>query len=191
MLSYTLVTAPFAGIVTEKKVDEGSMAVPGGPIVVLEETERYRIEASVPETYLGALNVGSRVRVILDGAGGEEMAGAVSEVVPTVDPGSRTFTVKADLPRGAGMRTGMFGRVLFPVGTDTVLVVPRRAVSPVGGYDALYTVSADNVARLVMIRTGRTFGNEVEILSGIGPGTRVAVSPLVRLADGVRVEVRK
>jgi RND family efflux transporter MFP subunit len=191
MLSYTLVTAPFAGIVTEKKVDAGSMAVPGVPIAVLEETGRYRIEASVPETYLGTLKVGSRVRMVLDGEGGEEMAGSVSEVVPTVDPASRTFTVKVDLPRGAELRTGMFGRVLFPVGMDTILVVPQRAISRVGGYDALYTVTADNVARLVMVTTGKAFGDEVEILSGVEAGARVAVSPVDRLVDGARVEVGK
>ncbi len=191
MLSYTLVTAPFAGIVAEKRVDAGSMAVPGMPIVVLEETGRYRIEASAPETYLGTLKVGSRVRVVLDGGGGQEMTGSVSEVVPTVDPASRTFTVKVDLPRGAVLRTGMFGRVLFPVGKDTILLVPQRAILRVGGYDGLYIVSADNVARLVMVKTGRTFGDGVEILSGIDPGTRVAVSPLERLVDGARVEVRK
>ena len=191
MLSYTLVTAPFAGIVTEKKVDAGSMAVPGVPIVVLEETGRYRIEASVPETYFGTLKVGSRVRMVLDGGSGEEMAGSVSEVVPTVDPASRTFTVKVDLPRGAELRTGMFGRVLFPVGKDTILVVPQRALSRVGGYDALYTVTPDNVARLVMVKTGRAFGDGVEILSGVEPGARVAVSPQEKLVDGTRVEVRK
>ena len=119
------------------------------------------------------------------------MAGSVSEVVPTVDPASRTFTVKVDLPRGGELRTGMFGRVLIPVGKEPVLVVPQRAISQVGGYDGLYTVSADNVARLVMVKTGRTFGDGVEILSGVDPGTRVAVSPLERLVDGARVEIRK
>lgn len=192
MLSYTVVTAPFAGIVTEKKVDAGSMAVPGMPIMVLEETGRYRIEAPVPETYLGTLEVGSRVRVVLDGSGGgERLAGSVSEVVPTVDPSSRTFTVKVDLPRDAVLRTGMFGRVIFPVGTDTILTVPQKAILRVGGYDALYAITEDNVARLVMVTTGEPFGDEVEILSGIEPGTRVAISPLEKLEDGARVEVGK
>ncbi len=191
MLSYTRVTAPFSGIVTEKKADAGSMAVPGSPILVLEDTGRYRIEASVPETYLGALKAGSRVRVVLDASPGTEIPATVTEVVPLVDPASRTFIAKADLPEGTGMRTGMFGRILFPTGRETTLAVPQRAISRVGGFDGLYTVTADNVAHLVMVRTGRSFGDDVEILSGIDPGTRVAVSPVDRLADGVRVEERK
>ena len=191
MLSYTRVTAPFAGIVIEKKIDAGSTVVPGVPILVLEDTDRYRIEAPVPESYLGLLTVGSRVRIVLDAPPGTEIPGKISEVVPTVDPASRTFTVKVDLPGGETLRTGMFGRVLFPSGEETVLSVPRRAILRVGGYDGLYTVSADNVARLVMVKTGKVSGEDVEILAGIGPGTRVAVSPVDRLSDGVRVEVRK
>jgi multidrug efflux system membrane fusion protein len=191
MLSYTRVTAPFAGVVTEKKADVGSMAAPGVPILVLEDTRRYRIEASVPEGYLGALKVGSRVRVVLGTPPAKEIPGKISEVVPTVDPASRTFTVKADLPGGEGLRTGMFGRVLFPSGEETVLRVPRRAILRIGGYDGLYTVTSDNVARLVMVKTGKVSGEDVEILAGIGPGALVAISPVDRLSDGIRVEVRK
>jgi RND family efflux transporter MFP subunit len=192
MLSYTRVTAPFPGVVTEKRADAGSMAVPGVPIVVLEDTGRYRLEASVPETYLGTLPVGSRVRVVLGTPPGKEIPGTVSEVVPQVDPESRTFTAKVDLPGGGQrFRTGMFGRVLFPTGKEDLLVVPQKAILRVGGYDALYTVTADNVAHLVMVTTGKAFGDEVEILSGIEPGARVAISPLEKLADGARVEVRK
>ena len=191
MLSYTRVTAPFSGIVTERKADAGAMAVPGVPLLVMEDTGRYRLEASVPETYSGKLTAGSRVRVVLGTGPGKDIHGTVSEVVPLVDPSSRTFTVKVDLPGGQRLRTGMFGRVLFPTGKEDLLVVPQRAISRVGGYDGLYTVAADNVARLVMVTTGKTFGDEVEILSGIEAGTRVAVSPVDRLVDGARVEVRK
>lgn len=191
MLSYTRVTAPFPGVVTEKKADVGSMAAPGVPILVLEDTRRYRIEASVPEAYLGALKVGSRVRVVLGTPPGKEIPGTISEVVPQVDPESRTFTAKVDLPAGGALRTGMFGRVLFPSGEETVMRVPRRAILRIGGYDGLYIVTSDNVARLVVVKTGKVSGEDVEILAGIGPGTLVAVSPVDRLSDGVRVEVRK
>ena len=192
MLSYTRVTAPFPGVVTGKKADVGSMAAPGVPILVLENTRRYRIEASVPEAYLGVLKVGSRVQIVLGTPSGKEIPGTISEVVPQVDPESRTFTAKVDLPGGGQrFRTGMFGRVLFPAGKENILVVPKKAIMHVGGYEALFTVTADNVAHLVMVTTGRAFGDEVEILSGIDPGTHVAVSPLEKLVDGARVEVRK
>lgn len=189
-LSHTKVTAPFAGIVTEKKIDAGSMAVPGVPIVTLEDPGRYRIEASVPETLLPALKVGVPVEVVLDAAPDRALPATISEVSPIVDPATRTFTAKADV-RAPGLRTGLYGRVRFRAGKGTVLAVPRRAVSRAGGYEGLFVVTPDNTARLVLVTTGNAYGDDVEILSGIEPGARVAVSPVERLVDGARVELRR
>ncbi len=187
-LSHTKLTAPFSGVVLEKRTDVGSMAVPGVPLLLLEDTSRYRLDAWVPESFLSRLSVGARVHVVL---GSERPFPAViSEIVPAVDPASRTFLVKADIS-GPGLRTGMYGRLRFPAGKGTVLAVPERAISRAGGYEGVFVVTPDNVARLTMVRTGGTVGERVEILSGIEPGSRVALSPLDRLADGVRVEVRK
>ena len=191
MLSYTRITAPFAGVVTEKNADPGSMASPGMSILVLEDTRRYRMEASVPESYLGLLRVGSRVTVVLDTRPGREVPGSVSEAVPLVDPMSRTFTVKVDLSGKTALRTGMSGRVRFVTGKESVVAVPRAAIMRAGGGDGIFEIGEDNVARLVMVKTGEAYGDRVEILSGIDPGTRVAVSPPEALVDGALVEVRR
>lgn len=190
MLSYTKVTAPFDGVVTEKRIDPGSMAVPGVPLFTIEDPRRYRIEASVPEGYLGTVKAGAKVEILLDSVPGRTFPGSVSEIVPAIDPLSRTFTAKAGIS-APGLRTGMFGRVRFAAGTAEVLSVPKRAISRAGGYDSLFLVTPDNVARLTMVTTGEAFGDRVEVLSGIGPGARVATSALERLVDGARVEVRK
>lgn len=190
MLSYARITAPFAGVVTEKKADAGSMAVPGMPLLVLEDPRRYRLEAAVPETYLSRLSVGAKVQVILDSAPGAPATAVLSEVVPSVDPVSRTFLVKADLS-GPGLRTGMYGRLRFSAGKETILALPRKAVYKAGEFDGVFVVDPDNTARLVMVKTGRQAGDLVEILSGIEPGSRVAVSRLDKLSDGARVEVRR
>ncbi len=188
-LSYAKVTAPFSGIVTEKRIDAGSMAVPGTPIVTMEDARRYRIEASVPETLLPLLKVGTPVEVLLDSAPGKTIPATVSEVSPLVDPATRTFTAKADI-RAPGLRTGLYGRIRLRAGKGTVLAVPRRAITRAGGYEGLFVVAPDNTARLVLVTTGNAYGDEVEILSGIEPGARVAVSPVERLVDGARVELR-
>ena len=189
MLSYTRITAPFAGVVTEKPANPGSLASPGMPILVLEETRRYRMEASVPESFLGRLRVGSRVTVVLGAGPGSGIPGTVSEVVPRVDPMSRTFLVKVDLGGTRGLRTGMSGTIRFASGVETVVTVPRAAITRAAGYEGLFTIGEDNVARLSMVRPGASFGDRVEILSGIDPGTRVAVSPPEALVDGARVEI--
>jgi RND family efflux transporter MFP subunit len=190
MLSHTKVVAPFPGVVTGKKGDAGSMAVPGVPLVILEDARRYRLEASVPETHISRLSVGSRVEVLLDAAPGKPLPAVLSEIVPAVDPSTRTFLVKADVS-GPGLRTGMSGRLRFPAGKETVLAIPRRAIFAAGGFDGAFVIGADNVARLAMVKTGQPMGDRIEILAGIDPGSRVAVSSLDRLADGVKVEVKR
>jgi len=191
MLAYTKVVAPFAGVIVEKRADVGSMAIPGAPLFLLEDPTRHRIEASVSETYLPLLKVGTPVRGILDVDPENPFSAVVTEIVPEIDPASRTFTVKADLPEGRA-RSGQSGKVRFAVGKGTVLAVPKRALTRAGGSDGVFTIGArDNVARLSMITVGAEFGDLVEVLSGIADGDRVALSPIGRLSDGARVEVRR
>jgi membrane fusion protein, multidrug efflux system len=190
-LAWTRVTAPFAGVIVEKRADPGSMAVPGVPLFVLEDPRRHRIETSVPETYLPLLRKGTPVQVILDADPGKPFSAVVTEIVPAIDPASRTFTVKADLPAGRA-RSGQSGKVRFGAGKGTVLAVPKRAITRAGGSDGVFTVGAlDNVARLSMITLGAEFDDRVEVLSGIEDGARVALSPIDKLSDGARVEVRR
>jgi len=191
MLAWTRVTAPFAGVIVEKRADPGSMAVPGVPLFVLEDPRRHRIEASVSETYLPLLKKGTPIQGILDADPGKPFSAVVTEIVPAIDPASRTFTVKADLPAGRA-RSGQSGKVRFAAGKGTVLAVPKRAVTRAGGSDGVFTVGArDNVARLSMITLGAEFEDRVEVLSGIEDGARVALSPIDKLFDGARVEIRR
>jgi len=191
MLAWTRVIAPFAGVIVEKRADVGSMAVPGVPLFVLEDPRGYRMEASVSETYLPLLKKGTPVQWILDADPGKPFPAVVTEVVPEIDPATRTFTVKADLPAGPA-RSGQSGKVRFAAGKGTVLAVPKRAITRAGGSDGVFTVGAlDNVAHLSMITLGAEFDDRVEILSGIEDGARVALSPIDRLSDGARVEVRR
>ena len=190
-LAYTKVVAPFAGVIVEKRADPGSMAIPGVPLFLLEDPRRHRIEASVPETYLALLRKGTPVRVTLDAATGPPFPAVVTEVDPTIDPASRTFTVKVDLPPGPA-RSGQSGKVRFAAGKGTVLAVPKRAITRVGGSDGVFTVgAADNVAHLSVVTLGAEFDGRVELLSGIDDGARVALSPIDKLSDGARVEVRR
>ena len=191
MLAWTRVTAPFAGVIVEKRADAGSMAIPGVPLFVLEDPRSHRIEAFVSETYLPLLRKGTPVQVALDADPGKPFPAVVTEVVPVIDPASRTFAVKADLPAGRA-RSGQSGKVRFAAGKGTVLAVPRRAITRAGGSDGVFTIGArDNVARLSVITLGAEFDDRVEVLSGIEEGARIALSPIDRLSDGALVEVRR
>ena len=117
---YSVLNAPIAGVVTQKMVEPGNLAVPGMPLLTIEQEGAYRLDASVEESNLSKVRLGQMANVTLDLAAGA-FNGKVSEIVPSVDPASRSFVVKVDLPAAAHPRSGMFGRALFPVGSRKVL----------------------------------------------------------------------
>ena len=186
--SFANVTAPFAGTVIERKAEPGMLASPGSPIVVIEQGGAYRLEASVDETRLAKIRPGMLVRVHLD-AFDKEFAARVSEVVPALDPGSHSFIVKVNLPGVAGLRSGVFGRLLFEFGERETLAVPASTLVHEGQIDRLF-VAEGNAARGRMVKAGTRSGDMVEILSGLSAGELVIEQPPQTLADGARIEVR-
>ena len=97
-MGFTKVRAPFDGIVTAKLAEPGAMAAPGVPLLVVEDPSRFRLEASVDESKMGAVKLGETVPVVIDALGDQPIEGKVTQIVPVADPSSRTFTVKIDLP---------------------------------------------------------------------------------------------
>ncbi|HBY63903.1 MAG TPA: efflux RND transporter periplasmic adaptor subunit [Solibacterales bacterium] len=185
---YSEVRAPFAGVITERRVEPGNLATPGAPLLMLEETGAYRLEAMVEESMSGAVRIGQVVRVRLE-ALGLDTGGRVSEIVPAVDPASRGFLVKIDLPSAPGVRSGVYGTAEFGGPGRTVLAVPAAAIREQGQLLSVM-VASGGMARLRLVTAGARRGDVVEILSGLDAGETV-VSPLpAALVDGSRVEVR-
>lgn len=189
MRGYAEIAAPFSGIVTRKSVEPGNLAAPGAPLLAIERAGAYRMEVSVEESMLPAMRTGQPVTIAID-ALGRTIAGRISEIVPAVDAASRTFTVKADLPPLAELRSGLYGRALFPLGSRRVIAVPEGAVQQRGQLAAVLVADA-GVARSRFVTLGRNTPGGVEILSGLNPGERVIFPVPANVSDGTRVEVKQ
>lgn len=183
--SYSRILSPLDGVVTAKSVDAGTVVMPGTPLVTVEDTSHYRLEASLPEEYLPHAKVGEAVSVATDHG---QFEGRVAEVVPAADTASRTFLVKIDLPRDCNCRSGGYGHASFPIGDAKRLAVLSSAVVEHGELQGVFVVAAEGKVEYRLVKTGKIFGNRVEILSGLAEGEKVAVSPTDRLRDGARVE---
>jgi RND family efflux transporter MFP subunit len=187
-LGYADIVAPFAGRVLERRVDPGTLAAPGTPLLVIGDEGTLRVEAAVEESRADQVKVGDEVDVAIEMLP-RPVVGRVGEIVPSVDVASRAFLVKIDLPSEVGaLRPGTFARVSFHVGARPRLVVPTTAISSFGALDRVFVVDGAH-ARLRMITRGDTQGAWTEVLSGLSPNERVALSP-VDLRDGAPVEVR-
>ena len=176
-LDYTEIRAPFDGVITEKPVDPGVLASPGLPLMTVEDTSRYRLEASVDESEIGLARLGGAVDTTLDALPGKQFPARIAEIVPAADPASRSFTVKLELPPNPAIRSGLFGRAHFPRGQRQALTVPRPAILDRGQLQGVYVVGQDKVANLRYVTLGKTLGEQVEILSGLEAGEQVVANP--------------
>jgi RND family efflux transporter MFP subunit len=187
---YTKVRAPFAGVITERKVDPGVLAAPGMPLLTVEAAGRYRLEATVDEVNLRFVRIGEPVPVKLDAYPVQSLNGKVSQIVPAADPNTRTFLVRIELPSNTTLRSGLFGRAGFSRGDRDSLVIPRTAVVDRGALKAVYVLGPDQVASLRYVTVGQDMDEHLEVLSGLNPNEVVVLAPGDREIGGKRVEVQ-
>jgi len=183
-LSFSRIVSPLDGVVTAKSVDAGTVVMPGTPVLTVEETAHYRLEATLPEEYLPNAKADDSVAVSTEHG---QFEGRVAEVVPAADVTSHTFMVKIDLPHDCNCRSGEYGQAIFPIGEAKRLAVPSSAVLDHGELQGIFVVAEDGNVEYRLVKTGKSFGNRVEILSGLAAGEKVAISQIDRLRDGARV----
>ncbi len=169
--------APFAGVVSERRVDPGALAAPGVPLLVVFDPEHLRVEATVADDVARDVVVGRSASVEIDGEPAP-IPVTVDEVVPAADPRTRTVLVKAALPAGAHVRPGTFARLLLAGAEERVLAVPERAVRSVGQVQTV-RVRTERGVRVLNVRTGRRglgpAGDLVEVLAGLAAGDEIVV----------------
>jgi RND family efflux transporter MFP subunit len=189
-VSYTVLTAPFDGIVAARQADPGSLATPGTPLVAVDDTSMSRLEVRVDESQARLVQVGAAAQVRLDAAANEADGGwqatTVGEVAQ-IDPASHSFLVKFDLPASSAARAGQFGRARILGPARRVLAVPGAAVVQRGQLSFAYVVDAKGAARLRMVSVGEPADGRIEVLAGLQEGDRVVLNPPSSLPDGTTV----
>jgi RND family efflux transporter MFP subunit len=183
--SYATVTAPFDGVVTERFADPGGMAVPGVPLLTMEDTSSFRVDVLLDEARAGQLTIGDAVDVDLDGSRdpARRVQGCITEI-GRPDPMAHTFLIKVALPSVDNLRSGSFGRVHLTAETRRVLALPVSAVVRRAQLTFVFLVGADTHARLQPISIGDPAGPYVEVLAGLHEGDRVVTNPTPPLTDG-------
>ena len=188
MLGHTRVVAPFAGVITRKLADVGDLAVPGRPLVEIEDPSRLRIEADLPEALIDRVQMGMKLPVRI-GSLPSRTEGVVGEIAPVAEALSRTYSVKLDLPSIPGLRAGQFGRVSVPTGEAAGLHVPATALVQRGQLEYVFVADAGQ-AHLRLIRSGRRPNGMVEVVSGLVAGEKVVAPLPTDLQDGQPLEVK-
>ena len=165
-LGYTLIKASESGEVLKRLVEQGDLALPGKPLLILQTAGALRLEAYVREGLIKQVKQGTELKAIITTLDSTVTA-TVDEIIPYADPQTRTFLVKATLPPIEGLFPGMFGKLLIPVQELEVIMIPRATVRHVGQLELVAVKDKDNRWRSQFIKTGKRFGDKVEVLSGL------------------------
>jgi len=172
-LAYTTIKAPFDGVITEKLIEMGELASPGRSLLRMEDEGHLRLEVPVAETDAAGLHIGQTVVVRLDALGDLALDGRVAQILPAADPSTHSFWVKTDLPSVPRLKSGLFGRMVFPVGQRSALMIPQAAIRVEGELSRVYVVDESGNVQSRLIQLGKMQEGKVEALSGLASGERV------------------
>jgi len=197
--AYASLSAPFGGVVTQRLVDEGSLAVPGAPIVTIEQNDGLRVNATIAESDISNIRPGDKAEITIRSTG-LLTTGAVTRISPSSIATGGQYMVEIALPRDAqkNLFSGMYANIFIPAkqqrtggtpptsGNDGVWV-PASALVEKDQLTGIYTVSNSHTALLRWVRTGKRSGDQVEILSGLNATEPYISGSSGRLYNGVPV----
>ena len=194
---YTNVTAPISGTITAKFAEQGDMASPGMPLLTIESPSSLQAQVLVSEQNITMISNGMPVDVTLKSMN-RTVSGTVSEISKSATNTGGQYMVKINIHNASDLLPGMFVNVQFPFKTsgkidqdfNETMMIPTTALVENGQLTGVYVVSSQNTAVLRWIRIGKTFGDQVEVLSGLKSKETYIVSSTGKLYNGAKVQVK-
>jgi RND family efflux transporter MFP subunit len=179
-VDYTVVRAPYSGLITQRHVEIGETVAPGQPLVSGLSLGQLRVEVQVPQADIAAIREHKTATVRL--ADGRDVEAREVIVFPAANPQTHTFTVRVELPEmETGLQPGNTVKVRFKLGEAQRLLVPATALVRRSEIAAVYVVSPEGRVGLRQIRVGEVFGDRVEVIAGLASGEAIALDPVAAL----------
>jgi RND family efflux transporter MFP subunit len=188
------VTAPFAGVITQRHIDIGNLVTAGSTastavLYRMTQNDPIRVFVDVPQNAAPSMTVGSPVDVVTGGTASRVFSGAITRTSEAVDPQSRTMRVEADIPNKDGaLVPGLYVNATFHLRTEGVSEVPAAAIMFHSHGTEVAVVEGGHV-QIRPVTISEDNGTTVELASGVRPGDQVVLNTNSQIADGNRVEV--
>lgn len=192
VLSYAEIRAPFDGYIINKFFEQGDIAAPGHPLMIVENFNSFKVVAQVPSDEINLFERGNSIQVYIDAVSNEPFMGKVSEINPGGNPFSKQFEVQVILdnknPAYSKIKSGMYGKVILKDQTKPVIALDENLLVKRGQLVGVFAVSKSNEATLRWIRTGKEMDGKIEILAGLQAGDMI-IKDKDKIKDGQKVEV--
>lgn len=183
-LAYTVVQAPFSGVVSERHIELGEAVVPGTPLMSGFDPDHLRVVVNVPQ------DVASRVSndTIRIQHGGDILAPAQTQIYPVANAVSGTVKLRLTLSEGDhGLKPGQWVKVAVVTGEETQLRIPLSAVLQRSQISTVY-VQTEAGLQLRNVRLGKVSGDRVDVSAGLSAGDRLVLNPLDALLQKAAAE---
>ena len=192
---YLQITAPFDGIITERRIDPGHLVQPSRsaadtPLFVLVQADTVRLFVDVPEADAGLVEIGRPARITMSAQGNVAFDGTVARTGWALQSGTRALRCEIDVPNPAGkLRPGMYAQVELTVAERAdVVTVPKTAIVAKDGQSFCVTVTSDGTILRKAIQTGIRSATEVEVISGLDGSEDIITANAAAFSDGQQVE---
>lgn len=174
---YTL-TAPLAGVVTERHATIGKLVDPEEVLLEIVDTSTMWAELDVPEADLPAVKAGQEAAITLDVNPGKPIVGKVAYVAPSLDPQTRTARARVALANPDGtLRAQMFGQARIAIeGEHSAVMVPRQAIQKAKDVRLVFVRLAEDLFETRRVTLGIQDQDQVEVTRGIKPGEEVVTT---------------
>lgn len=199
LFAYARITAPFAGVVTQRYANQGALMQAGTssstqamPLVRLSQDDVFRLVIPVPESYVKYIHIDDPVEVKVASLG-RTVPGKVARFSMDVTTDTRTMHTEVMVQNPSHvLMPGMYAEATLTLEhKNSALVVPLQAVNQSGGQASVLLVDANNMLQERKIALGLETANDAEVLSGLNEGDRVVVSDRSGLKPGLQVKPQK
>ncbi|MDQ6950133.1 MAG: efflux RND transporter periplasmic adaptor subunit [Mariprofundales bacterium] len=187
-LNYAVVKSPLNGVVVAKRQHSGDLAVPGAPVLMIENTNNLMVDTYISEQFVPHIHIGNQAMVRIAN-NQRPVTAIVRQVVGAANHSSHQFLVKLSLPANSGARPGMFAKVAFITGTRQVLLLPASSIIHRHGLSGVYLVDNQSIAHWRIVRLGIDRGkSRIELAAGLDAGATIVQHPANTLRSGDKIQ---
>ena len=185
------IMTPRHGIVLKRYLQAGSYAKTGAQIVSIADVSSLLGKATVAESELREIVVGSQVKIKVIALQDKEFIGSVTRISPAATLPARTFTAEVTIANSDGLlKPGMFGKITIPgLVHSNALVVPESALVMRGDQKTVFVVTSENKVQQRMLKLGFVGDGWAEVLEGLQDSERIVVTGQNKLKDGSSINV--
>ena len=185
LLSYSVVRSPINGYVSRRFVQNGDMAAPSQPLLVVEGSNFYQVQTNIPNSLFDNFLKMKKVPVKIEG---KEIYGNPEYIQKSEDPISHTHLVKIIIPKLAFVHPGEFAKVLIANKPIEAVTIPKNAVIKRGGIEGVFVLDKNNIAHFRMLRLGEMVNRRYIVLSGLKQGERIVINPPYYLENNSKLK---